>query len=129
MFRSGFMRGVIVKKAFRLRKKRDFNIVYKWGKAVTCNYMVLIYVKSKSSITKVGFSVSKKIGKSVVRNRVKRLMKESYRLISENSENIEKGYNLVFVARNASNSADYSEIKRSMLYLLHRSQLLKKGIG
>jgi len=70
--------------------------------------------------TRVGISVSKKVGNSVVRSRVKRLISESYRL---NRKNLKNGYDLVFVARNAIKGKRYNEVESSVINLLKRAGL------
>lgn len=86
------------------------------------NKLLIIYVaNNRSDTTRVGFTVSKKVGKSVVRSRVKRLMKESFRL---NQEGISKGYDIVFVARAGCKEATYKEIESAMLHLFRKMRLL-----
>ena len=71
---------------------------------------------------KVGFSISKKVGKSVVRSRVKRLMRESFRL---NYEKIEEGYDFVFIARMSINDKSFFEVEKSMMNLFKKAGLIK----
>ena len=65
----------MIKSINRLRKNKHFKYVYKHGETKGYKLLLLTFVKSKISEPKVGFSVSKKIGKSVVRNKVKRRIK------------------------------------------------------
>jgi ribonuclease P protein component len=111
-----------VKKVFRLRNRSDFRYVYRRGKSIASPYMVLIYVRNGNNTIKIGFSVSKKIGKSVTRNRVKRLLRENFRLILDQ---IKTGYNIVVIARTPIVEADFHDIRKTILYLLRKGKLLK----
>lgn len=101
----------------KLRNTRQFNVVYKSGKSVVTKLMVMYYVRNNLETNRVGYSVSKKVGKSVIRNRVKRLMKEAYRL---NFSSKKIGYDIVFIARVRMNSSTYVETEKTMKYLLKR---------
>lgn len=88
------------------------------------NKLLIIYIlKNKYGYNRVGFTVSKKVGKSVIRNRVKRLLRESYRL---NEEKILQGYDIIFIARNTASKASYKEIENAMMHLFRRMKLVKK---
>ncbi|MBS7526525.1 ribonuclease P protein component [Fusibacter paucivorans] len=100
----------------RLKKSSDFSRVYKRGKSYADKYLVLYYLPNNSGETRVGVSVSKKVGKSVVRNRVKRLIKEAFRL----NANLENHYDIVFIARVRANNAAYPTIEKSMNFLLKK---------
>ena len=69
----------------RLKKQKDFDLVFKKGKRLYSESLTLIYLPAKNQ--KVGFAVSKKHGKSVRRNRIKRLLREAYRSYGYNSNN------------------------------------------
>lgn len=103
----------------RLRKNYEFKYVYNKGRVYSNNLLVLYIAENKDKYNKVGFSVSKKVGKSVIRNKVRRRLKECYRL---NSDRIKKGYNMVFISRVRAREASYDEIERSMLHLLKKSK-------
>jgi ribonuclease P protein component len=105
-----------------LRNTRQFNHVYKKGKSVVNRQVVMYYKKNNLDYNQIGFSVSKKVGKAVVRNRVKRLMKESYRL---NLEKIEDGYDIIFIARVRLNSATYKEVEKGMLHCFRKASLMR----
>ena len=106
----------------RLRKNPEFRLVYRRGRSCSNALLVLYVFKNRNNINinRVGISVSKKVGKSVIRSRVKRLVSESYRL---NKEGLKKGHDLVFVARTASNNKNYREIENAVKDLLRKSGL------
>ncbi len=105
-----------------LRNTRQFNQVYKKGKSIVNRHVVMYYVKNQTDYNQIGFSVSKKVGKAVVRNRVKRLMKESFRI---NEEFIKAGYDIIFVARVRIKDSTYQEVEKAMLSCLKKSKLLR----
>lgn len=108
----------------KIRKNIEFRAVYKRGKSFS-NQLLVLYVyknyQNKSlNLNRVGISVSKKVGKSVIRSRVKRLISESYRL---NKQGLKTGYDLVFIARNAANDKSYTEIENALKNLLKKAGL------
>lgn len=109
-----------IDKAQRLRKNSQFRSVYKKGKSSSDKLLVLYLIKNKENTTRVGVSVSKKVGKSVTRSRIKRLVLENYRLIKGD---IPKGYDIIFIARVSSKDRSYDEIGKSVKYLLIRAGL------
>ncbi|MCC5909525.1 MAG: ribonuclease P protein component [Clostridiaceae bacterium] len=111
-----------MKAANRLRKNEDFRRVYKKGNSMANKLLILYISKNGLDYNRAGFTVSKKVGKSIVRSRVKRLMRESYRL---NEEKIKQGYDLVFVARQGCNESNFSEIESATLHLIRKKGLLE----
>lgn len=105
-----------------LKKSNQFSRVYNKGKFVVTKQVVMYYIENDVHATRVGYSVSKKVGKSVVRNRARRLIKEAFRL---NSPKLEKGYDLVFVARAAMHEAHYKEVEKAVRYLLKNLKVSK----
>lgn len=104
----------------KLKKDREFRRVYKSGKSMANKLLIIYVVNNLSENNRVGFTVSKKVGKSVVRSRVKRLMKESFRL---NENKIKIGYDIVFVARAGCKDATYKEVESAMLHLIKKMNL------
>lgn len=112
---------------YRLKKNFEFNIVYRRGKSYANDLLVLYVFKNKrnkdknlDSYNKIGVSVSKKVGNSVVRSRCKRLISESFRL---NYDNIIKGYDFVFIARNPVKDKKYFDVEKSMQNLFKKAGL------
>ena len=106
-----------------LRKKDDFNAIYKAGRSVPDRYIVLFYRENDLPYNRTAFLASKKVGNSVHRNRAKRLMKESYRL---NLEKFSTGYDLIFIARNTINGKKLRDVEKSMLNAAERGKVLGK---
>jgi len=104
-----------------LKKDTDFRKVYKHGKSFANKYLVIYILKNNLNINRVGFSVSKKVGNSIIRNRVRRLLKESYRLSCDGK--IENGYDLVFIARIPCKESDYKTVNKSMINVIKKSKI------
>lgn len=107
----------------KLRKNYEYRKVYSEGRYYADRYLVIYIMKNHSHLNKVGFSVSKKVGKSVVRNRIKRLMKECYRSLNGR---IKTGYDIVFTARAGSAEATYKNIESNMGAVIKRARLYKE---
>lgn len=108
-------------KKYKLRKNAEFRVVYRKGRSFSNNLLVLYtYKNNRNDFNRFGVSVSKKVGKSVVRSRVRRLIKESYRL---NLDSFKKGYDLVVVARTFSKDKSYNEIENSLINLFKKAGL------
>lgn len=108
----------------RLKKRSQFRYIYSKAKSQSNERLVMYKQRNGKSVNRIGISVSKKIGKSVVRNKVKRRIKESYRI---NRHLLKKGFDIIFVARRGIEKSDYNEIQKSVLNLLGRGGLFKEG--
>ena len=105
-----------------IKENKTFNILYKYGKSVVTKYFVIYYKENKISKSRLGITVSKKIGTSVKRNRAKRLIRESIRLINNK---IYEGHDIIIVCRVAINDVKRQDIDRAMWYALNKSGLIK----
>ncbi len=108
-----------------LTGSREFGAVYKRGKSVGDRYVVIFYKKNGLPYTRTGFLASKKVGNAVMRNRARRLMKESYRLM----EPLPAGYDVIFIARNTIEGKSCQEVQRSMRSAVKRAGLQKRVKG
>lgn len=105
-----------------LRKNEQFQFVYKNSRSYANKYMIMYVKKNGLEINRLGISVSKKVGNSVVRHRVKRLIKESYRL----HENIfNNGLDIVIVARPGAAAVGYQEAEGALLHLGKLHKIIK----
>ena len=97
-----------------LKNYRNFQNVYKNGKSFANKYLVMYILENGTDINRIGISVSKKVGNSIVRHRLTRLIRESVRL---NVENIKKGYDIVIIARTTLKGKKYAETESAFLHL------------
>ena len=111
----------IMRKTIPIKSNREFTRVYKKGKFFAGKYIVLYMLPNGLNINRLGITASKKAGKSIRRNRIKRLIKENYRL---NEEFVRSGFDLVFVARNNEMLPDYYDIKKEMCFLFRKLKLV-----
>lgn len=98
-----------------LKNNRDFVNVYTSGKSYANKYLVIYTLKNNSDRNRLGISVSKKVGNSVIRHRLKRLIKESYRL---HEKMFNSGLDIVVIARKGSDACDYAGIESALLHLM-----------
>ena len=98
-----------------LKKNQDFGNVYRSGKSNANKYLVIYTLKNNSDRNRLGISVSKKVGNSVIRHRLKRLIKESYRL---HEKMFNSGLDIVVIARKESDACDYAGIESALLHLM-----------
>ena len=97
-----------------LKKNWDFLKVYKNGTSKSNRYLVMYLLENKEHKNRLGISVSKKVGNSVVRHRITRIIREVYRL---NEEFFKIGYDIVLIARNPIKGRSYREIEKSIFHL------------
>ena len=102
-----------------LKKSQLFKRVYNHRRSVANRLLVLYIYKNGIDFNRLGVSVSKKVGGAVVRNRIKRLIKENLRLIS-----VSPGYDMVVVVRPAAAEADFHQIGKSLSNLLDRHKII-----
>ena len=98
-----------------LKNNRDFVNVYTSGRSYANKYLVIYTLKNNSDRNRLGISVSKKVGNSVVRHRLKRLIKESYRL---HEKIFNSGLDIVVIARKGSDACDFAGIESALLHLM-----------
>lgn len=110
-----------------LKKSSEFQDVFKTGKWSSSDTLVTYTKKINSEENKVGVAVSKKIGKSVVRNRLKRLAREAYR---KNETKILAGFNIVIVYKNNINieNLTFGDVEKDLFKCLKKANLLKENV-
>lgn len=105
-----------------LRNNYQFLRVYKKGDFAVGKYLILYCLRNGYGKIRLGITTSKKVGNSVVRNRLRRLLRENYRKMEDN---ISKGFDIVFVVRVNKNIPTYYEMKKEMKYLFKKVSLVK----
>ncbi len=107
-----------------LKENYEFRRLYRWGVSSGNRYLVMYCRKNKLGYRRLGLTVSVKLGGAVQRNRVKRLLREAYRL---HESGFAQGVDIVLVARNRSVGASYFEIEKSLLRALNENKLAAAG--
>lgn len=105
-----------------LKKNRDFQNVYKNGISYANKYLVMYVLENNTPYNRIGISVSKKVGNSVVRHRLTRLVRESYRL---HEFIFNSGLDIVVIVRNNASSSNFSEIEKALLHLAKLHKIIK----
>lgn len=111
-----------MRKAERLTRSFQFAAVFKHGNTRANNLMVLRSMPNGLDLSRFGFVASKKVGGAVVRNRVRRRLREAARLTP-----VQPGWDVVVIARKEAVGASYADIEKTFTRLLSRGQLLGKG--
>ena len=108
-----------------LKKNNDFQKVYRKGTSQANRYLVMYVLENKDRHmeNRLGISVSKKVGNSVVRHRITRLIRESYRL---NETSFRQGVDIVVVARPSAKDRSYQEIESALMHLAGRTKVLRR---
>ena len=107
-----------------LKKYGDFQRVYKRGRSYANKYLIMYVLKQDVQENRIGISVSKKVGNSVIRHRITRLIRESYRL---NEHLFVRGLDIVVVARPGAKGRSFFEIESALLHLGRLQGILESG--
>ena len=109
---------------YGIKKDSDFRKIYQKGKSLADRNLVIYTMKNRSDNTRIGISISKKVGKAHERNRIRRCIKEAYRLNID--PRVATGYDLVFIARINAADKEYRELEKSLKYICKRANVMKK---
>lgn len=103
-----------------LKNTKEFQKVYQERKSFANRYLIMYRKKNDLDVTRIGISVSKKVGNSVVRHRVSRLVRETFRL---NQDMIQTGYDIVIVARETVKDQKFAEVDSAFMHLIKMHNL------
>lgn len=106
-----------------IKKSDGFGRVYRHGKSYANKYLVMYVLNNNKEYSRFGITVSKKVGNSVVRHRVTRLIRESIRL---NEDIFVRGLDIVIIARNTAKGKKYHDIESAVLHLGRMHRVIKK---
>lgn len=106
-----------------LRKNKQFQSVYRYGRSYLNRYLVLYVLSNREADTKVGFAAGKRLGNAVVRNRTKRLMREAFRL---HRSELKGGIHILMVGRNPIVGVKYQVVDRAFRDLCQKAGLIDK---
>ena len=105
-----------------LKKNKDFQTVYQQGKSYANKYLIMYALQNARTRNRLGISVSKKVGNSVIRHRMTRLVRESYRL---HESDFKSGYDLIVIVRPTAKEKGYREIESALLHLARKLKVLQ----
>ena len=103
-----------------ITKPKEYALVYEKGKSWACDLLVMKALSSELTLSRYGISVSKRVGSAVVRNRIKRLLREILRIAP-----IKPGWDIIFIARPKAASTDYANLQQAVEELLNRAHLIE----
>ena len=107
-----------------LKKNKDFQLVYKCGKSYANKYLVMYIKENNTGKNRLGISVSKKVGNSIVRHRLTRLIRESYRL---QEDRFRCGIDIVVIARIGAKGRTYKDIESALLHVGRLHEIIDLG--
>ena len=117
--------GISVKNFNSVKKNSEFQNVYKNGKSYANKHLVMYVIENDKKVSRIGISVSKKVGNSVVRHRLTRLLRECFRL---NEEKLKGCMDIVVVVRTPAADLGYHEILSSFLHLCRLHKILEEMV-
>ena len=115
----------LLNRTYSLKRHKEFRFTYRTGRQVGGGSFVLVTARNRKDKVQVGFSVSKKIGNSVMRNRARRRLRACF---SPLLPRVKPGYNLIFIARSSALTAPFLSMQKSMVQALQRAGVYEEPV-
>ncbi len=115
--------GEWMNKKQRIKKNAEFQQIFKKGKSFANRQFVVYKLENEHDFFRIGLSVSKKIGNAVVRNRIKRYIRQSF---LELNDSVDTSKDYIIIARNSAATLDFHETKKSLEHVLKVAKVIKK---
>ena len=112
----------MLKKNNRLKKRYQFNYVYRAGTSLSGQFLTIYFCPSKTKDIKVGFTVTKKLGHAHIRNLVRRRLRE---IVYAEIPNLKQNFNLIVIAKESCLSADFASLQTELKSLILKANLTK----
>lgn len=113
-----------MKHTYRIKQNYEFRRLYRRGQSAATPFLVVYALKTRRPVNRIGLTVSPKLGGAVVRNRIKRLLREAYRL---HEHEIMRSYDFIIVARTRMVGTDCSRTERELMRAMKRLGLVENG--
>ncbi len=114
-----------MRRAERLRKRAEFSAVYRKGRPYRSTLLIIRILRNEGfAHTRFGFAVGAALGKAVVRNKVRRRLREAARTLS-----LEPGWDIVVTARQGAQLASYAQLRQELAGLLRRAGVLREAVS
>ncbi len=107
-----------------IKKNQEFQNIYRSAKSYANRQLVMYVLRTGRPSNRIGISVSKKVGNSVVRHHLTRLLRECFRL---NDDALMTGLDIIVVARPAAKEANYKTIERAYLHLCGLHNIIRES--
>ncbi|MBN2981184.1 ribonuclease P protein component [Cohnella algarum] len=115
-----------MQRKLRLRNREDFNRIYRHGRSFANSQFVVYWRKfPETEQFRLGISASGKLGGAVVRNRLRRMIKE---IVRRNAHKLNEGHDLILIVRKPALSLSYWEMEKSILHVLRKAGLTKGSV-
>lgn len=114
----------MLSKQYRLKKNKEFQYIFKKGESFFTKYLAVFFVKTKYSPIQIGFNISSKIGNSVIRHKIKRVISEQVRQMIDK---IDKRYNYVIIGRKGIENLTNEKIRDNVEYLFNKAGLIENN--
>ncbi|NLB53124.1 MAG: ribonuclease P protein component [Syntrophomonadaceae bacterium] len=104
---------------FRITTTQEYNNIYKNGKKIPGRFIILYIMKNHLDRNRYGFVTSVKVGKAVIRNRIKRQLRD---LVHRMDPSLPPGYDIVMIVRHHAGSAEYHQLEKDLSVVMGKAQ-------